>query len=115
MGLNPLIAARSYIFHVFFILPQESEINILLVIHGQCVFSVFLCVSSCLSVLKVSPSTTKFCRLGEKSRCTLSVSPHIEGWREARGQQGAVVCLCVLPVHPAALTAHRANGTMGYE
>lgn len=62
MGLNPLIAACSYIFHVFFILPQESmqEINILFLIHGLCVCLCFWCVSSCLSVLKISPSCTKF-------------------------------------------------------
>ncbi len=51
MGLNPLIAARSYIFHVFFILPQEltQEINILFLIHGLCVFVFSVCLPVYLS------------------------------------------------------------------
>lgn len=44
MGLNPLIAACSYIFHVFFILPEELEINILFIIHSLCVFVFSVCV-----------------------------------------------------------------------
>lgn len=89
MGLNPLIAARSYIFHVFFILPRDSEIKILFLIHRLCVF-VFFSVSSCLSVLKISPSTTKCLLFGEPAATVSSAG--------ASGQQGAVVCLFLLHV-----------------
>lgn len=97
MGLNPLIAARSYIFHVFFILPWElmQEMNTLFLIHGLCVCLCFQCVSSCLSVLKtitVHVLNFAFWKPGAKthlpSLSVVSVS--------ASGQRGAVVCLFLL-------------------
>lgn len=74
MGLNPLIAARSYIFHVFFILPQEltQEINILFFNSWPvcvCVFGV------CLPVYwswKYHQSCTKFYFLETCSQNTSS-------------------------------------------
>lgn len=98
MGLNPLIAARSYIFHVFFILPQEStqEMNILFLIHGLCVCLCFWCVSSCLSVLKISPSPSKFYFWETCSQRITSFMPCHVFSVSTRGQQGAVVCLFLL-------------------
>lgn len=75
MGLNPLIAACSYTFHVFFILPQEltQKINILFLIRA-CVCLHFRPLTSCLSVLKVSQSCTKFYFLENCSQKTLHLS-----------------------------------------
>lgn len=67
MGLNPLIAARSYTFHVFFILPEELEINILFLIHRLCVF-VFVFLFICPENITVKYYILLFGRPAAKMR-----------------------------------------------
>lgn len=100
MGLNPLIAARSYIFHVFFILPQEltQEINILFFNSWPvcvCVFGV--CVFLFIGPENITNHVLNFTFWKPAAKTHLPCRAVASA--RASGQQGAVVCLFLLWKH----------------